>query len=62
MTPEERQILGALVKEHTLTPVVLGDRRYTPRDARWQAAPHVAEFFTRDEILAGLDSAHLLTA
>ncbi len=50
------------IKEHTLTPAVLGDCRHTPRDARWQATPHVAVFFTRAEFLAGLNSAHLLTA
>ena len=43
VTPEERQILDTLIREHTLTPVVLGDRRHTPRDASWQAAPRATQ-------------------
>ena len=56
-TPEERQSLETLVGEHNLPLVILGDRRHTPPEPHWQKAPHVAEFFTRDEILAGLNAA-----
>jgi len=55
--PDERQALNSFVDRCGLAPIIVGDRRHTPQDARWQAAPHLPEFFNQDEAIETLSAA-----
>jgi len=50
-TPENRQVLNRVVDQLALAPIVVGDIRHTPPEARWQNAPHLDEIFRETDII-----------
>jgi len=61
-TPEHRQALDNAIRQSGLPPIVAGDIRHTPREARWQDAPHIPELFSQENLLEALSSAKTFVA
>lgn len=56
-SPAERGDICRAIHTQGLIPIVVGDRRHTPDDEALQAALHLPELFTREQLVAGLLSA-----